>query len=102
MKNLLPFEIIPTPGTLIVEAYEEKDNSPFIMADSMAKKDSAGVVLAVGIEGVTDFGTNIETNAEVGDIVFFQDFNAMPYYIGGRRIKFVKFNHLLGIQRKNE
>lgn len=101
------FDLKPTPGTIITEEYKEASASPtgansgsITLSDSMKNKDNAGIVLAVGKDGFNDFGTPVKSPAKVGDIVFFTDAMATPYYLQGKRIKFLKFWNILAVKEE--
>ncbi len=97
--NSKPFFIEPRPGYLICKSYKENKVAGFSIADTMADRDSAGEVVAVG-EGYRDYkpdGTPIVVTAtvEIGDIIIFKNYgtNRFMDFNTGEPLFWVKFHN---------
>lgn len=91
--------IKPAPGYLLIEPVEAetKTASGIYLPDTASEKPQKGKILAKGAVLYQD-GREINSPAEVNEIVFYKKWGGNEVKIDGREYLFVKFEDVLAVE----
>jgi len=95
-------KLTPAPGYLLIEPQEEEKTtaSGILLPDSHeGEKPQAGLVIAVGADDLTDYGTKKTAPCKKGQKVIFKKWAGNEYKPVGQEKEylFVKFEDLMAI-----
>lgn len=95
--NKNKFDIIPAAGYILVkpEKQEKSTSSGIVLPDIHEDKPQQGMVLAVGEEWVTDYGTKKEAPCKVGETVIYREWGGKEYKNEGEELLILKFEDIM-------
>ena len=94
----MPTKIKPVPGYLLVEPIDDKEEfaGGLVMPDNAQEKPAKGVVLAIG-EELEERDRIVTCPVLVGDTVIYKRYGGQDIREGGKEVKLVRFDELMGI-----
>lgn len=88
------------PGFIVVKPYEEKPQGAYLIADTNKEQDLSGVVVSVGDDTISLYGTPMTTKVKVGDVIIHKTYYMSPYYLNGKHYRFISFADVAGWIKK--
>ena len=91
--------IIPAPGYLLVQPQkkEKTTSSGIVLPDTADNKPQQGIVLAVGDEYVTDYGTKKSSPVKLNDVVIYKEWGGKEYKDNDVEYLIIKFEDVMAI-----
>ncbi len=92
-------KIHPAPGYILVKPQKKETTtaSGIVLPSTHEEKPQQGVVLAVGGEMITDFGTKKDSPCQKGDIVIYREWGGKEYKENDAELLILKFDDIMAL-----
>lgn len=92
-------KIQPVPGYLLVKPQkpEKTTASGIVLPSSHEDKPQQGVVLSVGDDFITDYGTKKSSPCKSGDTVIYREWGGKEYKDGEENLLILKFDDIMAV-----
>ncbi|MDP4009998.1 MAG: co-chaperone GroES [Candidatus Shapirobacteria bacterium] len=90
-------KIIPAAGYILVQPQKKEKTtaSGIVLPDSHEDKPQQGIVLAVGNDFVSDYGTKKSAPCQINDVVIYREWGGKEYKEGSIELLILKFDDIM-------